>query len=128
MAETVAQAGALPIISLDPCYGACDISVSEAESLGVDLIVHVGHAEFVRSARVPTVYVEARAKVTVEEAVRQAIPLLSPYSRIGLATSVQHLQTLNQVNEVLTEAGKIVLDREHRAVGICWTGHRLQLQ
>jgi 2-(3-amino-3-carboxypropyl)histidine synthase len=109
LAEIVAQAGALPIISADPCYGACDISVSETESLGADLIVHVGHAEFVRSARVPTVYVEARAKVTVDEAVRQAVALLSPYSRVGLATSVQHLQTLNEVNEILTEAGKIVL-------------------
>ncbi len=32
----------------------------------------------------------------VEKAVEQALPLLSKYAKIGLATSVQHLQTLTE--------------------------------
>ena len=39
IAKSLERAGVLVIISADPCYGACDIAVGEAEDLGVDLIV-----------------------------------------------------------------------------------------
>ena len=109
LAKLIEKCGALAIISADPCYGACDIAVSEAQGLGVDLIVHFGHAKMVKHEPVPTIYVEARATVTVDKAVEQALPLLSSYTTIGLATSVQHLQTLNQAREILTHAGKTVI-------------------
>jgi 2-(3-amino-3-carboxypropyl)histidine synthase len=109
IARIVEKAGALPIVSADPCYGACDIAVAEAESLGVDLIVHFGHARMVKHERVPTVYVEARATTTIDAAVLQSIPLLRDYQKIGLATSVQHLQALDQAREILIQAGKTVV-------------------
>ena len=109
LAEVIEAAGALPIISADPCYGACDIAVSEAEGLGVDLIVHFGHAKMLSQSRVPIVYVEGRAKTSIDAAVLQALPLLQEYQKIGLATSVQHLQTLNQAKKILASAGKVVL-------------------
>ena len=59
--------------------------------------------------KIPTVYLEARATVTVDAAVEKALPLLSNYSKIGLATTVQHLQTLNQAREILVQAGKTVI-------------------
>ncbi len=109
LAKVVEKAGALPIISADPCYGACDLAVNEAQSLSVDLIVHFGHSRFLKHEQVPTIYVEARASVTIDEAVEKALPLLSSYSKIGLATSVQHLQMLNQAREILVRAGKTVI-------------------
>jgi len=109
LAEIVAKAGVLPIISVDPCYGACDINFNEAEILGVDLIVHFGHSPFVAQGKVPSIYIEAKAKLSVELAVVQALPLLKKYSRIGLATSVQHLQTLTQARDILIKAGKSVV-------------------
>jgi 2-(3-amino-3-carboxypropyl)histidine synthase len=109
LAKAVENAGALAIISADPCYGACDIASDEAESLGVDLIVHFGHARFLAHERIPTIYVEARSTVPVDAAVEKALPLLSTYIRIGLATSVQHLQALNKAREILTRAGKTVV-------------------
>ncbi len=90
IAKAIEKMGALPIISVDPCYGACDIAVAEAQSLGADLIVHFGHARMVKHEAVPTIYVEARAAVAIDTAILQALPLLSGYSKIGLATSVQH--------------------------------------
>ena len=63
----------------------------------------------VKHEQIPTIYVEARATVSVDEAVVQALPLLKDYTTIGLATSVQHLQTLNQAREILTRAGKTVI-------------------
>jgi 2-(3-amino-3-carboxypropyl)histidine synthase len=109
LAAVVEKAGALPIVSADPCYGACDLATDEAEHLGVDLIVHFGHARMVRHEKVPTVYVEARSTVAVDEAVEDAIPLLKDWSRIGLATTVQHIQLLDQVRERLVRAGKTVV-------------------
>jgi 2-(3-amino-3-carboxypropyl)histidine synthase len=108
LAKIIEECGALAIISADPCYGACDIAVSEAEGLGVDLIVHFGHAKMVKHEPVPTIYVEARATVTLDKVVEQSLPLLSSYASIGLTTSVQHLQTLNVAREILTHAGKTV--------------------
>ncbi len=109
LAKIIEKSGALPIISADSCYGACDIAVNEAESLGVDLIVHFGHSKLVKHEPIPTIYVEARAAVTVEKAVKKSLPLLSKYGKVGLATSVQHLQALNQAREILIRAGKTVI-------------------
>ena len=109
LAKIVEKCGAVAIISADPCYGACDIAVSEAEGLGVDLIVHFGHAKMVKHEQIPTIYAEARATVTVDEAVEKSLPLLKNYTTVGLTTSVQHLQALNQAREILTRAGKTVI-------------------
>ncbi|MDX1813757.1 MAG: diphthamide biosynthesis enzyme Dph2 [Candidatus Bathyarchaeia archaeon] len=109
LAKIVEKTGALPILSADPCYGACDLATAEAERLRIDLIVHFGHAKLVKHEQVPTVYVEARATVTVAEAVKKSVPLLSKYGKIGLATTVQHVQTLDEASEILVRAGKTVV-------------------
>ncbi len=106
LAKLVEKAGALPIISADPCYGACDLATAEAESLDADLIIHFGHAKLLKHEKVPTLYLEVRATQTVESAVLAAVPLLSSCSRIGLTTTVQHVQTLDAVRELLVRAGK----------------------
>src|SRR5665647_894103 len=80
LAKIIEACGTLAIISADPCYGACDIGFNEAEGLGVDLIVHFGHAKMVKHEQVPTISVEARASVTVDKAVEQSLPMLSGYT------------------------------------------------
>jgi 2-(3-amino-3-carboxypropyl)histidine synthase len=109
LAKIIEKTGALPIISADPCYGACDIATTEAEHLGIDLILHFGHAKLVKHEQVPTVYVEARATVTVDDAVEKSVPLLSKWDKIGLATTVQHVQALAHAREILVRAGKTVV-------------------
>lgn len=109
IAQVVEKTGALPIVSADPCYGACDLATSEAEGLDVNLIIHYGHSKLLKYERVPTVYVEARATIKVGEVVEKALPLLEEYRKIGLATVVQHVQTLDSVKEILLHAGKTVV-------------------
>jgi 2-(3-amino-3-carboxypropyl)histidine synthase len=108
LASIVEEAGALPIISTDPCYGACDLAVSEAKILGADLIVHYGHTPITRQPDVPTVYIEAKAKISIKEIVKKALPHLEAYSKIGLATTVQHIHQLEEAKGLLTKAGKTV--------------------
>ncbi|MEM1564481.1 MAG: diphthamide biosynthesis enzyme Dph2 [Candidatus Bathyarchaeia archaeon] len=109
LAKIVEKAGALPIVSADPCYGACDLATAEAESLSVDLIVHYGHSKLLKYEKVPTVYIEARATLGVAEVVEQAFPLIEAWRKVGLATTVQHVQTLDEAKEVLVRAGKTVM-------------------
>jgi len=109
LSKIIEKTGALPIVSGDPCYGACDVAESEAEDLDVDLIIHFGHAKLLKHEKVPTVYLEARATISVDAAVISALQLLSGYTRIGLATTVQHVQTLDAVREILTRAGKTIV-------------------
>ncbi|MGB9853203.1 MAG: diphthamide biosynthesis enzyme Dph2 [Candidatus Bathyarchaeales archaeon] len=109
LAKIVEKTSALPIISADPCYGACDLATAEAETLGADLIIHYGHSKLLKYEKVPTVYVEARATLSVDEAVEKALSLMEEWHKIGLATTVQHVQTLDEVKEILVRAGKTVM-------------------
>jgi 2-(3-amino-3-carboxypropyl)histidine synthase len=109
IAKTIEKFGVSTIISADPCYGACDLATAEAESLGVDLIVHYGHSKLVKYERVPTVYVEARATLNVDSAIEKALPLLEKWHKTGLTTTVQHVQTMDEAREILTRAGKTVI-------------------
>lgn len=109
LAAFIEKNDALPIISGDPCYGACDLATAEAENLAVDLILHFGHSRMMKHEKVPTLYLEARATLTIDESVQEALHLLTEFKTIGLATTVQHIQTLDQAREILTRAGKTVI-------------------
>jgi len=110
LAAIVEGAGALAIVSADPCYGACDLATPDAETLDVDLLAHYGHSKAMEEGgRIPTIYIEARAKVSVETAVREAIPLLDDYRSIGLATTAQHVHNLNEVRDLFHKVGKRVV-------------------
>jgi len=108
LAKTIQKLGTLPIISGDPCYGACDLALQDAETLGADLIVHFGHTKLIKHERVPTIYIDARANLNVEKPVKKALPLLESYRKIGLTTTVQHIHMLEIAKETLLEANKMV--------------------
>lgn len=109
IAKIVKKTGALPIISADPCHGACDLAIDTAESLNADLIIHYGHSRLLKYEKIPTVYIEARAMLNVGEVVDKALSSIKDWSRLGLATTVQHVQTLDEVKEILVRAGKTVM-------------------
>jgi len=52
---------------------------------------------------------EARATIELDDTVEKALPLLEEWNRIGLATTVQHVQTLDNVKEILLHAEKTVI-------------------
>lgn len=108
LAATVERAGALAIVSADPCYGACDLAIVEAERLGADLIVHYGHSELLNQTAFPTIYVDAKANVSVKRAAREALSLLKPWKQIGLLTTIQHVHELDDARKILSDSGKLV--------------------
>jgi len=108
LAAAIERAGATAIISGDPCYGACDIAVSEAQDLEADLIVHYGHTMMLERTKVPVIYFEAHAKIPNKKVIKKAIKLLKPWKRIGLVTTIQHIENLDEARSMLFSAGKDV--------------------
>ena len=109
IAATVESAGAQVLISADPCYGACDLAVYDAQVLQADLILHYGHTEMIKQPAPPVVYFETRAKIDVKAAVKRALPLLKPWDSVGLVTTVQHIHEISEAKEVLLKESKKVV-------------------
>jgi 2-(3-amino-3-carboxypropyl)histidine synthase len=109
LASIAEKTGAVAIVSATPCYGACDLAIQEAESLGADLLVHYGHSEMTPQQRVPTIYIEAKTAVSVKLSVKKALPLLKPWKNIGLITIAQHIDMLPEARTILLDAGKNVV-------------------
>lgn len=109
VAAAVESAGAEALISADPCYGACDLAIYDAEALHADLIIHFGHSEMIRQPSIPAVYFEAEAKIDVRGAVKKAVRLLEPWNSIGLVTTIQHIREIGKAKDVLLEEKKKVV-------------------
>ena len=100
------QTGAVVVVSADPCYGACDLAEEAFAPLGVELVVHYGHDELGEvERRIPTVFVEARARLDPEAALRAAVPLLPKGGRVGLLATAQHREALGAARSALEAAG-----------------------
>jgi len=113
--RALAGEGITAFISADPCYGACDLAEGEAEALGADLLVHIGHARFGQGERVPTIYVPARFTGDVRELCSKAAELLRERGvrRVGLVTTVQHEGQLPEFTRALSRIGiEAVVDGE----------------
>lgn len=105
------ETDAIVLISGDPCYGACDVSDIHMEGL-VDLIIHFGHVEFPIDYKVPVLFIEAYSKIDVLNAVEESLKELKNYQKIGLVTTIQHLNVLKDIKELLVENDKQVLTKE----------------
>jgi 2-(3-amino-3-carboxypropyl)histidine synthase len=93
------------IISLDSCYGACDLAVNAASRVNADLIVHYGHAPWVSRPAIPTIYVEALASVDIGSVLPKTIAFLRGARKIGLLSTVQHIHELTKVKNFLEKNG-----------------------
>lgn len=97
-------AGAEAIILGDSCYGACDIADVKAKQLGCDALVQYGHSNMGLRTVLPTLYVEARMTNNPLGAVEKALPKLT-FKRVGLATTVQHVEFLPKIAKILRSSG-----------------------
>ena len=108
LAKIIEETGSLAVVSSDPCYGACDLAVSEAKLLGADLIIHYGHTSMLRNSDTPTIYFEAPIKIEIKNVLTKALSLLEDCYKIGLITTVQHIHQLDEAKKMIEAAGKTV--------------------
>jgi 2-(3-amino-3-carboxypropyl)histidine synthase len=109
LAELLEKRGVLPIISGDPCYGACDLVIFGVEHFQIDLIIHFGHTRMIQNEEIPTIYVDVRSSEKINKVIAASISLIKKYQKIGLVTTIQHVHTLKTAQELLVNAGKTVL-------------------
>jgi len=97
-------------VSADPCYGACDLALISKRQIGADLLIHIGHAEIPGEFSEENVlYVEARAQVSIDQAMLHAIKMLQTERTIGLASNIQHIHQMGRAKEMLRAHGKEVV-------------------
>jgi 2-(3-amino-3-carboxypropyl)histidine synthase len=89
------------ILSMEPCYGACDLRDMEAKRLGCDTILHIAHTDFGLESEIPVVYWEYRLDVDPIPALEKEFHKLEPYKKIGLVTSLQFFDAMEKVKEYL---------------------------
>jgi 2-(3-amino-3-carboxypropyl)histidine synthase len=103
------EAGIRTFISLEPCFGACDIRDREARALGCDALLHVGHSDYGLKTCLPVIYEEYRIDFDPVPLLRKCLTDLKPFRRIGLATTVQYLPGLAKASTFLKSRGKKAL-------------------
>ena len=87
------------VLSGDPCFGACDIQAYPE----FDQTIHVGHSKLVDNDKI--IYVESHSKMDIEKFVRQAAKVLTG-KKIGLITTIQHVDDLPKAKKILDKLGK----------------------
>ncbi|MFC1802657.1 diphthamide biosynthesis enzyme Dph2 [Thermoproteota archaeon] len=95
--------GAKVILSGNSCYGACDIALTQAQKLAVDLILHYGHTPMVKHPEIPVIYIHASIDVDVDRLIEAVLPSLKKNKSIGLATTIQHAHQVQEIKEKLAE-------------------------
>lgn len=99
ISDSFSEAGFAPIISIDPCYGACD----RIETTIADAVVQFGHTEIPISTKTPTFFFSVKIDRDPLPILADAIPLLK--GKTAVVTTSQHLHTLEPVVQALKEAG-----------------------
>ncbi|MEM2122885.1 MAG: diphthamide biosynthesis enzyme Dph2 [Candidatus Bathyarchaeia archaeon] len=94
------------IVSADPCYGPCDLAYMELETLNCDLIVHLGHTPPHGNYEGEALFIEAKSRLPIRDALEDSLKYLSNYHRIGVAASVQHIHKISDASRFLKEHGK----------------------
>ncbi len=109
IADIVGDAlGATPIISADPCYGACDLCDDEMAKLGVKVLIHFGHSEMpsVPTDHGVTVYfVPAHSTHSIVDVVTRAADEWLTGKRIAITTTAQHVHKLDEAKALLEAKG-----------------------
>lgn len=108
ISEWIEGLGIECIFSGETCWGACSVAVQEAQALGVDLIVHFGHAEFIK-VNFPVLYIEVQDVLDLKPLLNKSLDALKNYNKIGLSYSIQHRHDIENIKKFYEEQGKQVM-------------------
>lgn len=104
--DLLEKEGIESFVSLEPCYGACDLRDCEAERLGCDLLVHVGHSDFGLDSKVPVLSYEWRIDFDPVPILKENMDKIKDFEKIGLLSTVNFLGSLEKAKEFLESHGK----------------------
>lgn len=124
--ENIEKEGIKVVSEMTPCFGACDVKVSEAKLLNCDAVLHIGHNAFMQIKEIPVVYLPLNYELAnFEEIFNKLLNYLKEkkITEIGLITTAQFLNYIPKIKEklkkeeinVLTKSGPRV--EEGQALG-----------
>ncbi|MCR4284982.1 MAG: diphthamide biosynthesis enzyme Dph2 [archaeon] len=96
------------VFSGETCWGGCSISTQEAKDVGADLLVHFGHAQFIKSD-FPILYIEVKDELDLKKILKKSLSFIKKYDTIGLSHSVQHKHDIDSVVKFYENAGKKII-------------------
>ncbi len=102
------NAGFETVLSLERCWGACDIRMNEAKMSGCDAILHIGHGDFGVKSDIPVVYWDYPHNAEPVPALEKEIVKLKDYRNIGLVSSIQFTKAMEKAGAYLESRGKKV--------------------
>lgn len=95
-------------ISLDPCYGGCDLEDKEAAELGADMVIHIGHMKFIPGKEdVHTIYLTAPHVTDISGLSKGAAEAMREkgFRKVGLVANIQHVKYINDFRSALEGVG-----------------------
>ena len=107
--EKMEKLGMEVIFSGETAWGGCCIAVDEAKKFGCDLIVHFGHAQFIKSD-FPILYIEVRDELDLEPILKKSLSSLKKIRKIGLSYSVQHKHDVEKIIKFYEKNKKEVVE------------------
>jgi len=96
------------IFSGETCWGGCSVDINEARAVGADLIVHFGHAEFLRTD-FPVIYIEVKDILNLNPLLEKSLKFLEKYKTMGLSYSIQHKHDIENIKKFYEKKGKKVI-------------------
>ena len=121
ISKWIEELGIEVIFSGETCWGGCSVAVQEAEALGVDLIVHFGHAEFIKMD-FPVLYVEVIDELDLTPLLEKSLKGLEKYQKLGLSYSIQHRHDIENIKKFYEDNGKTVILSKKRGTN-AYEGH-----
>lgn len=96
------------VLCIEQCFGSCDIRDNEAIAVGCDAILHIGHEDFGVESKLPVVFWEYFIDSNPIPILEKEFEKINNYKKIGLATSIQFVNSIPIVKKFLEEKGKEV--------------------
>lgn len=112
--ENIEKEGMKVISEMTPCFGACDVKVSEAKLLHCDAVLHIGHNAFMKINQIPVVYLPLNYELdNFEEIFNKLLIYLKEkkIKEIGLITTAQFLNYIPKIKQLLKKEGISVLTK-----------------
>lgn len=105
ISDTLMENGIKSIISVEPCFGACDLRDREASDLGCDAVLHIGHSNLGLKTDVPVIFDEYHVEFDPVISLKKNLRKIHGFRAIGLVTTVQHVGSLKKARDFLKREG-----------------------
>ena len=115
--EELEKRGYECMLHVEPSFGACDLADRDAKMMGCDVLLHIGHAVFMKNTVMPVIYYEYFIDYDFTPLLAKHMQMLTNYKKIGLLTTVQFAKSMDRVKKFLESRGKVVFVGRNKRSG-----------